>query len=55
MQMKGRRADCARNTNRVPSVAAIVASNAGDLVRGAFGVLAPARPARLFMLEAQQA
>ena len=30
LEFKGRRTDCARNANRLLSVAAIVASNAGD-------------------------
>jgi hypothetical protein len=36
---------CTHGANPILSIAAIVASNSGDLVRGAFGVQAPARPA----------
>ena len=39
-----RSAGCTQGANPILSIAAIVASNSGDLVRGAFGVQAPTRP-----------
>jgi len=55
MGMKGRRADCARNANRLPSVAAIVASNAGDFGEGRVRCSSTSASRSPLMLEAQQA
>jgi hypothetical protein len=49
-ETKQRSVGCTDAVNPILSIAAIVASNSGDLVRGAFGVQAPARPA--FLLRA---
>jgi len=45
IETKWKCAGCTLTVNPLPFVTAIVASNPGDLVRGASGVQAPTRPA----------